>query len=169
MGRDERRLGPLLSGRIPEENMMNQVKLKWLAVLTTVFALSGCGTQMKTVMSKCDSGSSFDVYSSCIKTTYTREGTYPNAASVKAFYASLDSLAELFAEKKISSAQAKAAAYQAYVQTIQADNDRSDAAFSRAMNGLANMPQGQVQPSLLNAPVQTRCTRLGNSVNCTSY
>jgi hypothetical protein len=146
---------------------MNFSKLRLVAAIAIGLTLTGCGTTMQTVMERCDIGSAFDTYASCIKQTYAKDGRRPNSASVRAFYASLDSLAELHAEKRLSSAQAKAAAYQAFLNTVQADNDRSNAAFANSMNALANMPQGTVQAA--PPSIQTRCVRFGNAVNCTSY
>ncbi|WP_396432168.1 hypothetical protein [Limnohabitans sp.] len=146
---------------------MNLLKLKLVAAIAVGLILTGCGTTMKTVMERCDMGSSFDTYASCIKETYTKDGRQPNSASVRAFYASLDSLAELHAANRLSSAEAKAAAYIAFLNTVQADNDRSNAAFANSMNALANMPQGTVQAA--PPSIQTRCVRSGNAVNCTSY
>lgn len=148
---------------------MKLLKTRRWGLIAAALLLGGCGTSMRQVMETCDSASTFDLYAVCIKGIYAKEGSRPNAASVKAFYASLDSLTELYADKKISNAQARAAAYQAFVLTVQADNDRRAAAFEAAMGGLAGMPQGQAQPSLLNNPTRTTCTRSGNTVNCTSF
>lgn len=144
-------------------------KVKFFLGVGGALLLTGCGTLMKDVMASCDSGQPFDKYASCIKTTYTRDGARPNATSVKTFLAGLDAIAEAYNQKVITDAQARAFTYEQYNRTIEA-TDGADSNFYRAMNALGamgNVPQGTVMPAQ-NTITQTRCTRVGNGMNCTS-
>lgn len=149
---------------------MNLSKLKWALVVGMGLLLTGCGTLMKNVMATCDNGQTFDIYASCIKSTYTRDGARPNDTTVKTFLTRLDVIVEAYNQKNITEAQARSFTYEQYKQTIDA-KDGADSNFYRAMmvlGAMGNMPQGTVQPAT-NTSTQTRCTRSGNAVNCTSY
>ena len=152
---------------------MNKI-FKILLVLFSSFFLTSCGTMMKDVMASCDRGQSFDAYVYCVKSTYQTQGTRPNSSATRAFYANLDAVNEAYTNNKITQAQAKKLAYDAYMNTIHADNERNEAVSNAAfMNALGAMQQQQqqqqqqVQP--IRAPVQTNCYRNGNITNCTSY
>jgi len=140
-----------------------------LFLLLTACETTSGSKQMKTVMNECDTGQSFDIYVSCIKNTYQTEGTRPDAPSIRAFYANLDMINEAFANSKITKVQAKSLAYDAYMKTVHADNQRNDA-MSEAlmMNGLTMMQQQQQQQPI-RMPVQTNCVSNGNNTNCTTY
>jgi hypothetical protein len=90
-----------------------------------ITSISGCGTPMKTVMRDCDRGQKFSQYAYCIKSTYASQGTTPNASAVRAFYANLDAITESYNNKQLTEAQAKSEAYNAFLRTVQASNDRN--------------------------------------------
>jgi hypothetical protein len=138
--------------------------MKKLITLTATIFLVGCGTQMATVMSNCDQGQRFDSYASCIKSNYSKSGTQPNSAPVRAFYADLDAISESYRNRQISDAQAKSYAYQSYLRTVEAANDRSRAAAISYYGTMQNQQLLQQQ----RAPVNTTCNRFGNQVNCTT-
>jgi len=140
--------------------------MKRFLVLIFVLMLSGCGTMMEDVMRSCNRGQNFDAYVSCIKYTYNKEGTHPDSSAVRAFYSNLDMISEAYRANKITDAQAKSYAYDAFMRTIQASNDRSDAAFMKYMGA---MQQQQQQQQQIRTPVQTNCVRNGSYTNCTSY
>ena len=94
-----------------------------IGLLTSI--ISGCGTQMKTVMRDCDRGQNFAQYSSCIKASYNAGGVDPNHSSVRAFYANLDAITESYNKKQMTDAQAKSEAYNAFSRTVQSSNDRN--------------------------------------------
>jgi len=112
---------------------------------------------MKDVMRECDRGQQFDAYAYCIKSTYNAKGNTPNNTAVRAFYANLDMIAEAYRTRRISDAQAKSLAWDSYLKTIQASNDRKDAIFWNQMN---MMQQQQ--------PIQTQCIRQGIVTTCTT-
>ena len=97
--------------------------LSTLAFLLCVL-VSGCvtGIPMSRAMTQCDTGQKFSDYASCIRTTYTKQGRYPNDAVIKAFYANLDEIDESYRGGKLTDAQAKSAAYNAYLNTVEASN-----------------------------------------------
>jgi hypothetical protein len=97
---------------------------KQIALFLLVVIMYGCGTPMKQVMQDCDQGQDFVQYSYCIRGKYDSEGRHPNSSAVRAFYANLDAITESYNKKQISNAQAKAMTYNAFMNTIQADNDR---------------------------------------------
>lgn len=131
-----------------------------------IVMLAGCGTMMKNVMRECDRGQRFDVYVSCIKTTYSRKGSKPNATEVRAFYANLDMLNEAYKNGRISDAQAKSMAWDSFMRTIQASNDRDDAAAMYMMNSIQQQQQLQQQNQ---RQYQTQCYQSGNYTNCRTY
>ena len=129
--------------------------------------LAGCGAMMKDVMRECDRGQRFDSFTYCVKSTYSQTGRSPNESEVRAFYSNLDMITEAYRAKKITEAQAKSMAWDSYMRTIQAHNDRADAAFMNQMNALQQQQIQQQQQ--IRTPVQTQCYRNGAYVNCTSY
>ena len=141
--------------------------LKILFALLATLSLAGCGTMMKDVLTGCDRGQEFGGFVYCIKDKYSKEGRDPNHSTVRAFYANLDAIDEAYRDKKITNAQAKSYAYDAFNKTIQAGNDRSDAASANYLNALGAMQQQQQQQ--IRTPVQTNCFRNGAYTNCTSY
>jgi hypothetical protein len=141
-------------------------KLKTLFVFFAMLSLAGCGTMMKDVLSSCDQVQEFGGFVYCVKNKYNNEGRDPNHANVRAFYANLDVIEEAYRAKKITNAQAKSYAYDAFNKTIQAGNDRADAASANYFNALGAMQQQQQQ---IRTPVQTNCYRNGAYTNCTSY
>ena len=142
-------------------------KLKLTAILLATVLLTSCGTMMKDVIANCDREQDYDNFMYCIKSTYYKEGRNPDSSDVRAFYANLDAIAEAYRAKKITDAQAKVYAYDAFNKTIQAGNDRSDAASANYLNALGAMQQKQQQQ--IRTPVQTNCYRNGAYTNCTSY
>lgn len=146
--------------------------MKRLILLLAVFScllLGGCGVMMKDVMSECDRGQSFDSFTYCVKSTYSQKGRKPNDSVVRAFYSNLDLINEAYRAKQITEAQAKSMAWDSYMRTIQASNDRADAAFMNQMNALQQQQIQQQQQQQIRTPVQTQCYRNGAYVNCTSY
>ena len=127
--------------------------------------VAGCGAMMKDVMNECDRWQNFDSYAYCIKSTYNQKGNKPNASAVRAFYSNLDMLSEAYRAKQITDAQAKSMAWDSFMRTVQAGNDRADAIFLNQMNVI----QQQQQQQQIKTPVQTQCYRNGQYVNCTSY
>ncbi len=103
--------------------MANSV-LKVLTIGLVLNALGGCvsGMTMSKVMSQCDDSQKFNTYASCIRTTYDKQGRYPNDAVVRAFYANLNEISEGYKAGKLTDAQAKSAAYNAYLNTVEASN-----------------------------------------------
>lgn len=90
-------------------------------------ALTGCALlpgdmPMSRVMSMCDTGESFSIYVSCIKHKYDTEGNSPNDPTIKALYAIFDEIKESNTLGHMTAAQAKSAAYKAYLETVHADN-----------------------------------------------
>jgi len=144
---------------------MTESKMIKIIVFSTLIILSGCGTQMHVVMQQCDRGVEFNSYASCIKNTYAREGTNPNHIAVRAFYSNLDAISEAYRDKKITDAQAKSFAYDAYQKTVQASNDKAEAAYNSAFSNYML----QQQQNQINKPRQTSCTTMGQFVNCTTY
>jgi hypothetical protein len=124
---------------------------------------------MKDVLRECDRGQNFDSYAYCIKSTYNKNGNNPNHAAVRAFYANLDMISEAYSAKKITDAQAKSYAYDSFMRTIQASNDRDDAVFMNQMNAMQQQQLLQEQLNQRRVPVQTNCVRNGAHTNCTSY
>jgi hypothetical protein len=137
--------------------------IKWITLLFSSLLLMSCGTLMQDVMRSCDRGQNFDVYAYCIKATYSQSGNRPNSSSVRAFYANLDMISEAYREKRVSDAQAKSMAYDSFMRTVQAENDRKDVVL---MNQLNYLNQQNQQP---RTPIQTNCVRNGQYTNCTSY
>ena len=136
--------------------------LKVYFFILTSICLSSCGTLMKDVMISCDRGQEFDSYSYCIKDKYSKEGRQPNDQIVRAFYAHLDAITEAYQTKKITNAQAKSYAYDAFMKTIQADNN-ANAASPNPMAAFGSMQQPR------RMPIQTNCFKNGAYTNCTSY
>ena len=103
---------------------MFNIGLRLLIGLLILIALGGCvsGTTMSKVMNQCDDSRQFDIYASCIRNTYDKQGRYPNDAVVRAFYANLNEITEGYKSGKLSDAQAKSAAYNAYLKTVDASN-----------------------------------------------
>lgn len=120
---------------------------------------------MKDVMRDCDGWQKFDAYVYCIKSTYNKTGNNPNNLAVRAFYSNLEMIGEAYKENKITDAQAKSYAYDSFMRTVQASNDRADAAF---MN-IQQLQLMQQQTNQQRAPIQTNCVRNGAYTNCTSY
>lgn len=122
-----------------------------IAILSSLF-LSSCGSMMHSVMTSCEVHADFNDYASCIKGTYHTEGRRPNSATVKAFYARLNEIDEAYSYQQLTDAQARSLAHQAYMETVEAGNERirSRAATINAAN-LSKM--------------QT-CTKTGNTVTC---
>lgn len=139
---------------------------KSIAVLMLPLLLGGCGAMMKDVMRECDRGQNFDSYAYCIKSTYSQKGNKPNDSAIRAFYSHLDMISEAYRAKKITDAQAKSYAYDAFMKTVQASNDRADTAF---MNYMGTQQMLQQQQQQIRTPVQTNCIRNGQYTNCTSY
>jgi len=104
--------------------------------LLLVLVLSGCGAQMSQVMRDCDKGQNFSAYSYCLKDTYSRQGRTPNATIVRAFYANLDAIDEQYRSGRMTDAQAKSAAYDSFLNTIQASNDRNRSTVCQKINGI---------------------------------
>lgn len=123
---------------------------------------------MAVVMSNCDQGQRFDAYAACIKNTYAKSGTRPGSAPVRAFYADLDAISESYRNGRISDAQAKSYAYQAYSRTVEAANDRNSAAALSYYGIMQNQQQLQQIQQQQRAPINTTCNRFGNQVNCTT-
>ena len=142
-------------------------KLKLIATLLPILLLTSCGTMMKDIMASCDREQDFDNFTYCIKNTYYKQGRNPNHSDVRAFYANLDAIGEAYRAKKITDAQAKVYAYDAFNKTIQAGNNRADAASANYLNALGALQQQQQQQ--IRTPVQTNCFRNGAYTNCTSY
>ena len=118
--------------------------MKTLLTITFAFMLalllSSCvtGTQMSTVMQQCDIGNNtanFSYYSSCIKQTYSTRGSQPNAPTVRALYAYLDQIDEAYRLKQMTNFQARAAAQTAFLNTVQASNNRNQPTFCRVYAG----------------------------------
>ena len=141
---------------------MKQI-IKWIAILLSILLITSCGALMQDVMRSCDRGQNFDSYAYCIKATYSQSGNRPNANSVRAFYANLDMISEAYRGKRVSDAQAKSMAYDSFLRTVQADNDRSDAVLMNQLNYI-NQQNQQTR-----TPIQTNCVRNGQNINCTSY
>jgi hypothetical protein len=156
---------------------------KSIAVLMLPLLLGGCGAMMKDVMRECDRGQNFDSYAYCIKSTYSQKGNKPNDSAIRAFYSHLDinkpndsairafyshldMISEAYRANKITDAQAKSYAYDAFMKTVQASNDRADTAF---MNYMGTQQMLQQQQQQIRTPVQTNCIRNGQYTNCTSY
>ena len=131
-----------------------------------VLMLAGCGTMMKNVMKDCDRGQRFDVYVSCVKSTYSTKGRRPNSTEVRAFYANLDMISEAYKDGKISDAQAKSMAWDSYMRNIQASNDRGDVTAMYMMNALQQQQQLQMQNQ---RQYQTQCYQNGSYTNCRTY
>ncbi len=146
-------------------NFKNVLIISWLIFLF------GCATtfSMDEVMSQCETRQSFDAYAYCVKSTYDSEGNMPNASSVRAFYAHLEAINEAYRNKKITDAQAKSFAYDAYRRTIKADNDRTDSSTSTALDSyLMLRPQPRPAPTMKQIETQTTCYQNGRYINCTS-
>jgi hypothetical protein len=94
-------------------------------VLFVAVSMTACGTQMRDVMRTCDRYTDFSGYAGCIKRIYTADGRSPNSLSVKAFFSHLEAIDEGYRQGKISNARARSLAYDAFIATVQADNDRS--------------------------------------------
>ena len=139
---------------------MKSLRIIFLGLI--VITLAGCGAMMQDVMADCDRGQDFNAYAKCVKSTYNQTGNRPDATAVKAFYSHLDSISEAYVAKQITNAQAKSYAYDAFMKTVQAGNDRTDAAF---MNYMGNVQQQQQQ----TRPIKTNCVKNGIYTNCTSY
>ena len=99
--------------------------LRHTALVFVAVSMTACGTQMRDVMSTCDRYTDFSGYAGCIKRIYTADGRNPNALSVKAFFSHLESIDEGYRQGRISNARARSLAYDAFLVTVQADNDRS--------------------------------------------
>lgn len=125
-------------------------------------SLTGCGAAMKDVMKICDTQNKFNLYVSCIKETYNRDGKSPDSLEVLVFYDNLNAITEQYDSKKITNAQAKSYAYDAFIKTVQASNDRNDADFM-------NYRQNRQIRQPIRTPIQTNCYRTGVYTNCTSY
>ena len=115
-------------------------------------------------MAKCDLTARYDTYSACVKKTYMTEGVSPDDHSVRAFFAHLDAIAEAYRAEKITDAQAKAQTFDAYSKTIEVSNERAAASFRRSLNSQTTTPI-DIQ-STMPKPMNTLCTRIGNSVAC---
>lgn len=120
--------------------------------LLVSLSLTGCGSMMHRVMTACDVYPDFNDYAACIKETYSSEGRRPNSPTVKAFYARLNAIGEAYSFDRVTEAQARSLAHQAYMETVEAGNERirSRAATINAAN-LSKM--------------QT-CTQTGNTITC---
>ncbi len=129
--------------------------------LLSCLCFASCGTPMSDVMTMCDKKTSFDQYVYCVKSVYSTEGRQPDSLSIRAFYAYLDSINESYLANKISNAQARAYAYEAFQRTVQAANDRAEAAAANAFI----MQQSAEQQ---NRPIQTNCVKTGDFINCSS-
>lgn len=82
--------------------------------------LCGCSTSvsLKSVMISCDTGQPFDGYAQCIKDTYSQNGRRANSVEARIFYANLDTITEAYKKNRITNAQAKAMAYDAYLKVV---------------------------------------------------
>ena len=110
-------------------------KIIWVAFIF----LTGCASTfpMTKVIDACNSQNAlFKDVAWCIRETYSRSGNTPNANSVKAFYAELDVINELLANKRITEAQAKAGLYRAYSKTIGAANQANQGVVCMPINGM---------------------------------
>lgn len=146
------------------------MKTFFMLVLASL-SVSVHAAAMSEVVGGCDQGQSYSDIVDCIKNTYARDGNTPNAASVKAFYAMLDEIKEANARGQITDAQAKGAAYRAFLNTVQAENDRQNG-INRAQ---AQQTQSAIDAFIRNTqvqqapqPVYTQCQRNGQWVNCTT-
>ena len=119
---------------------------------------------MEAVMAKCDMNTKYDAYSACVKSNYLSEGASPSDHSVRAFFAHVDAITEAYRDNKISDAQAKAQTYDAYSKTIQMSKERTAEIIRRSMNSPSTQPI-DIQ-STMPRPMNTNCTRIGNSINC---
>ena len=94
--------------------------------------LMGCNPtapSMSSVMGSCDGATTFNGYVNCLKNNYQRD---PNHSTVRAFYAQLDAINEDVQKGRLSTSKAKAAAYTAYANTIEAGNNAEYARRSQA-------------------------------------
>ena len=162
-----------------EKEFMKSIKTALFYSAT--FLLASCETmpaappkmRMSTVMNECEATYKvdFDQYANCIKLRYAAEGTTPDAVSVRAFISNLDALNEMYTNKQITNAQAKAQAYDYYLKTIHAQNERNTAILLNQFNNLQQQQllQQSIQQQQIRTPVQTTCFKNGQYVNCTSY
>ncbi len=111
------------------------------------------------VMQACNEHHNFTYFfelSQCLKNSYSKHGTTPNASDVKNFYALIDVIDEDFDRNKISMIRAKAEVIKAWQSTIDASNKgnagnsfRADPAEAyhrhiRYQDCLAGLPRGGV-------------------------
>lgn len=102
--------------------MVRIVNVGVIAFVCSILMACVSGIPMSRAMSQCDSVQKFSDYASCIRSTYDKQGRYPNDAVIKAFYANLDEINEAFKNGKLTEAQARSAAYNAYLKTVDASN-----------------------------------------------
>ena len=137
------------------------------------------------VMGRCDQGQKFQNIVDCIKETYQKEGNEPNAGNIKAFYANLDEISDANLSGQLTDAQAKSAAFRAFLSIVQSENDRRNGIVRQQQQQQIQQQQQQIQQqqqtqSAIDAfirntqvqqppqPVYTQCQRNGQLVNCTS-
>ena len=104
--------------------------MKQVALALVLLFLAGCSSEplapsMSSVMSSCESRSNFSSYVRCIKNDYTRD---PGASTVKSLYARLAAIDEDFQNGSLSEVKARAEAYKAYDETVEAGNRAQRAA-----------------------------------------
>ena len=114
-------------------------------------ALTG-GVKMNAVMQECAPSPIFIQYTRCIKTTYNAKGNYPDAGEIRNFYAQMDELDEMYRNKMLTEAQARAKLYRAWYNTI------------NYANKLEEARQASVQPYY--GPETTTCSGTGSTRTC---
>ena len=148
-----------------------------ILIMFSLLVLSSFGhaTSMSDIMGGCDVGQDYSSYVECIKDRYSRDGNTPNAASVKAFYANMDQIKEASDRGQITNAQAKSLTYRAFLDTVQAENNRingenanSQARTQSAIDAFIRNTTIQPAPQA-PAPTNTNCWRNGNQIQCRSY
>jgi len=158
--------------------------MRKITFVAVILALSGCATRidmpMSTVMARCDVGTNvgnFSFYSYCIKDVYSREGNQPNSPAIRAFYSRLDVIDENYCQNKITNAEAKSYAYQAWREMIDADNQREEkinaqrnsganAALIGIGLGMMNGAAPQQAPTQYKNPQVCAYDQWGNQIDC---
>lgn len=114
--------------------------MKPLLFFAAALLLAGCATvpdmPMSTVMRRCEHLTNFTDYSRCIRVTYDNEGNDPSGPSVRAFYALMAEIEEANQKGVMSNIQAKAAAHRAFMNTVDADNNRNRGTFCTVIGNI---------------------------------
>ena len=106
----------------------------YLLAITALYFLTSCSIlpdsamkiinnrRMGSVIKECEKLATFNKLALCVKDTYSKEGSDPNALPVRVFYSLIDEINEEFKMGKISEIQARASIYRALVNTIEEEN-----------------------------------------------